>query len=139
MTRWQRFRRWLRDTWWAARDWWKARRLLVNEDLKLDAQEAVNWVVYETNLPPDCVTGGVMRGGCSIKVKHNDAWEVFIHNTYKEAAYEAIAWVTLQGGELETNKATKLNRSTRRAFDSHRKRQHHPQHPQKKAKLRGRR
>ena len=111
---------WLRNLWWRIRDWWLGKRLLVTET-QLDAgQTAVNRGVMETLLPPDCVTGGPMRGGCAIQVKHDDSWEVFIHNTYEEAANEAIGWVRLQGSELEHRTASKMNRQQRRAFDSDR-------------------
>jgi hypothetical protein len=133
---------WLRKLWWRLRDWWLGKRLLVNETRLDAAQTAVNRVVMETSLPPDCATGGPMRGGCAIQVKHDDAWEVFIHNTYEEAATEAIAWVQLQGSELEHRTASKLNRQQRRTFDAERtaktktKKKKKPQR-QKKQRTRG--
>lgn len=128
----------LREWWRKVKDWFGARRLLVNEDKQAAAQEAVNRVVYETDIPPDCVTAGVWDGGACIKVKHADAWEMFVHRTYDEAASEAIAWLRLQGEEVSYRHVTKLDRRTRRAFNAHHKR-HQPQKSQVRSKTRGRR
>lgn len=114
--------KWLQKLWWRIRDWWLSRRLLVSPERKGEAQEAVNRVVYATKMPPDCVTAGVFRGGCSVSVKHDSAWEVFVHNTYAEAADEAIDWVLYRSPDLSYRKTTKLPRITRRAFDAQRRR-----------------
>lgn len=86
-----------------------------------EAQEAVAKVVVETDIAPDCVSALVYRGGCAIKVKHDDAWEMFIHNSYMEAADKAIEWLRTQGDEVQTRRVSEMNRKQRRAFDKKRK------------------
>jgi hypothetical protein len=130
LTLWERFTAFLKTLWW----WWKGK--LLNIELKdelspvrTEAQMAVDRVVMETDITPDCVSAQVVRGGCTIMVKHNEAWEAFVHNSYNEAAEKAIEWLLLQGDEIKTNKVTKLNRKSRRAFDVVRKAER--QHKQK--------
>lgn len=129
---------WFRDVWRKLLDWWRGRRLLAaqldgRQTAELtEAQQAVNRVVLETKLPPDCVSAGPMRGGCAIQVKHDDAWEVFLHHTYTGAAAEALAWVQLQGDEIEHRSASKLNRKQRRTFDAERRGRKHKAHPKHK-------
>jgi hypothetical protein len=81
-----------------------------------EAQLAVDSVVMRTSIAPDCVAALVFRGGCAIKVKHDEAWEMFIHNSYAEAAEKAIEWLLLQGDEVTTSKVSNLNRRDRRVF-----------------------
>lgn len=86
-----------------------------------EAQEAVNWLVYATNLPPDCVNALVFNGGCAIRVKHRDAWEMFICNTYREAASKAYEWWEEEvdsGNKISAGAASTLNRHERRKFDA---------------------
>jgi len=91
--------------------------------LRTEAELAVERVVMETDITPDCVCAEIVRGGTAIRVMHNAAWEVFIGRDYNHAAEEAIAWLKRQGDEIETNKITKLNRHQRRAFDAKRRQQ----------------
>jgi hypothetical protein len=128
---------WFRDVWRRLYDWWRGRRLLAAQRAGVaipeltEAQQAVSRVVLGTKLPPDCVSAGPMRGGCAIQVKHDDAWEVFLHHTYAGAATEAIYWVKLQDDELEYRSASKLNRAQRRTFDAERRTRNKKQRPPK--------
>lgn len=98
-------------------------KLATESDTRSDAQKAVDKVVWETDLAPDCVSAIIVRGGTCIRVKTDGDWEDFIHNSYGEAADKVIEWVNLQGEFMETQAETsKLNRKERRAFDSVRKR-----------------
>ncbi len=86
-----------------------------------EAQEAVNWLVYATDLPPDCVNALVFNGGCAIRVKHQDAWEMFVCNSYNEAARKAYEWwdeMTASGNNISAGKTSTLNRHDRRKFDA---------------------
>ena len=89
--------------------------------LRTAAQLAVDRVVLETDITPDCVSALVFRGGETIKIKHNEAWEVFIGKNYEHAADEAIAWLKRQGDEIKTGRVTKMKRKQRRAFDAERR------------------
>lgn len=91
--------------------------------VRSEAQIAVDRVVYETHLAPDCIIGTVVRGGPAILLKHdphgNGATQTaFIGKTYEHAANEAIAWINAQGSELSTKKTTQLRRDDRRKFDT---------------------
>ena len=90
--------------------------------LRTAAELAVERVVMETDITPDCVCAEIVRGGTAIRVMHNDAWEVFIGRDYNHAAEEAINWLKRQGDEIETSKVTHLNRHQRRKFDRERRR-----------------
>ncbi len=87
-----------------------------------EGQEAVDRVVWETDIAPDCVSASVVRGGPCILVKTDGEWEAFIHNSFSEAAVKAIEWVNLQGEFMEPQaKTSKLNRRARREFDGKRR------------------
>lgn len=94
--------------------------------LRTDAQKAVDRVVYETNVPPDCVSGMIVRGAPAICVKHDPfgngaTTTVTIGNTYDEAAEKTIEWLDMQT-ELTFSGATELPRKHRRAFNAIRQR-----------------
>lgn len=87
-----------------------------------EGQEAVDKVVLETDIVPDCVSASVVRGGPCILVKTDGEWEAFIHNTFGEAADKAIEWVNQQGEYMESQAETSsMNRGQRRAFDAKRR------------------
>ncbi len=87
-----------------------------------EAQQAVDRVVWETEIAPDCVSAMVLRGGACIYVKTDGEHEAFIAESYGEAADKAIAWINLQGEYMESQAETStLNRKARRTFDSQRK------------------
>lgn len=87
-------------------------------------RRALRRVVLETDIAPDCVSATIVRGGCTIMVKHDEAWEAFIHNSYDEAAQEAIDWINRQGDEISTSETSDMNRKQRRAFSSQRRKTH---------------
>ncbi len=121
-TQWERFQAFLKMMVW----WWKGQNLDkqladVQGELRSEAHAAVVKVVYETNIAPDCISALVFRGGCAIKVKHDDAWEMCIHNTYDQAADGAIEWLLLQGGEIKTSEVSGMSRKERRRFDAQRR------------------
>lgn len=108
------------------RYWWSGNLLEVKlqdktSDIRSEAQRAVDNVVFETDIAPDCVYATVINGGCAIVVKHNAATEVCVHNSYAEAALEAIKWLQAREGEIHTGKVSDLNREQRRSFDAQRK------------------
>jgi hypothetical protein len=117
-------------TWIWQQIWWKLRGEALHHQLqdhasplRSEAQIAVDRVVYETKIAPDCVMGAVVRGGPAIILKHdphgNGATQtVFIGKTYEHAATEAIAWLKTQGSELTTKKVSQLRRADARKFDA---------------------
>jgi hypothetical protein len=119
---WQRFVAFLRSIkWWFTGGLLDARLADSESTEYSEAQAAVDKVVYETDIAPDCVSAMVMRGGHCVLVKTDDEWEAFIHNSYEEAADKAIEWLNLQGEYVETAKTSKLNRRARREFNATRK------------------
>lgn len=108
---------------------WKFTGALLEEKLadtesdeRSEAQKAVDRVVWETDIAPDCVSASVVRGGPCILLKTDGEWEATIHNTYAEAADEAIKFINLQGEYMEPQAETsKLNRRARREFDAQRR------------------
>lgn len=121
-TLWQRIAGLFERLVWAVQGLFLRRKLKAPDSpLRSAAEEAVARVVYETELAPDCVSAGEIRGGCGIKVTHNDAQEWFVHNSYDEAATQAIEWANLQGDEIDTGSASKMPRKQRRAFQAMRR------------------
>ena len=119
---WQRLKAKTQALWW----WIVGRRLdrrLADtaSPIRTEAEEAVAKVVYETDIPPDCVVANVVRGGPCILIKHDDAWEAFVHNSYMEAAEKAIEWLNLQGDLVSATETSNLNRKQRRIFNSKRR------------------
>lgn len=110
--------------------WWKVRGEALHAQLqdqtsplRDEAQLAVDRVIYETHIAPDCAVAMIVRGGTAISIKHephgNGATQtVFIGNTYEEAANKAIEWINLQGEELSTKKVTRVFREDRKKFDA---------------------
>jgi hypothetical protein len=96
---------------------------LANPDTvtRSEAEEAVAKVIFKTNIAPDCVSAVIVRGGPCIYVKHDNAHEAFIHNTYDEAADEAITWINRHTGIIKTAETSGLNRQQRRSFDAKRR------------------
>lgn len=122
------FAAWIKKIWVAI--WWKLRGEALHAQLqdqsaplRTEAQIAVDRVVYETHIAPDCAVAMIVRGGTAISIKHephgNGATQsVFIGNSYAEAADKAIEWINTQGDELKTNKVTQIRRDDRRKFNA---------------------
>lgn len=89
--------------------------------VRTEAERALERVVFETDIAPDCVQCCIVRGGCSVMIKHDNAWEAFVHNSYTEAADKAIEWLKLQGDEVSTKQTSDMNRKERRSFDVQRR------------------
>ena len=117
-------RDWLKErfkrAWQACTGWWLDKKLAADTTTRSEAEEAVRRVVMTTNIAPDCVTATVVRGGPCILVKHDRATEAIIHNTYAEAADEAIRYILQH--QLGTGERSKLNRAQRRQFDAEQRR-----------------
>lgn len=122
LTRWERIKAFFKKIFW----FWKGQYIEVQlqdttSPTRTEAERAVTRVVMETDIAPDCVSAMVFQGACAIKVKHQDAWEMFLHNSYNEAADKAIEWLLLQGDEISTRGISKLTRQQRLDFDGSRK------------------
>ena len=94
--------------------------------LRTDAERAVERIVYETSVAPDCVSAMIFRGAPSITVKHdplgNGATQtVTIGLTYADAADKTIEWIEAQGSELTFKSATKLTNTAQHLFNNKRK------------------
>lgn len=83
-----------------------------------DKQEALRYAIARTNLPPDCFDAIEVRGGPAIRLRHDKAEEIFVHDTYLDAAKKAVEFVRSQQKPLSATKVTKLNRKARRRFDA---------------------
>jgi len=119
---WERLKLRLLGVWW----WWTGNLLNVQlEDktskMRTEAQIALDRVVFETHIPPDCVTACIVRGGPCIRVKHDFSQEAFIGNTYAHAADKALEWINTQGEELVTEKTTKMTHKDIKVFDAQRR------------------
>jgi hypothetical protein len=107
--------------------WWSGGLLSVklqdkNTDVRNEAEEAVARIVYETNLPHDCVVATTLQGGPGIIIKHNNGQEGFVHHTYTLAADKAIEWLTRREGRfIQTGAATQLSRKNQKVFDARRR------------------
>lgn len=119
---------WARISAFFMRIWWKitgsAKALSLDDKtspLRTEAEEAVARVILETDIAPDCIEACIVRGGTALKIKHDDAWEVFIHKNYTQAADKAIEWLNLQGDEISTSETSNMNRAQRRAFNANRR------------------
>jgi hypothetical protein len=88
---------------------------------RTEAQAAVDKVVMQTDIAPDCVSAIVQDGGPCILLKVDGEWEATIHNSFGEAADEAIKWLLIQGDFVETAGTSKMNRKQRRVFDAERR------------------
>jgi hypothetical protein len=115
MTLWDRFTAFLQRIVW----FFKNQLLLDHlqsggEAAKSEVEEILARIVAETGIAPDCVSAQILRGGHTILVKHNLAWEAFIHNSYPEAAERAISWIKFQGYNLKTGEVSSYNRAQRR-------------------------
>lgn len=91
--------------------------------LRSEAQIAVDRVVYETHIAPDCVSAMIVRGGTAIHVKHDpigngSTQTVFIGTSYSHAADKVIEWLKTQGAELTTKKVSQLRRADARKFNA---------------------
>jgi hypothetical protein len=84
------------------------------EAAKSEVEKVLARIVEETGISPDCVSAQILRGGHTILVKHNLAWEAFIHNSYQEAADRAISWIRFQGDKIQTGDVSGYNREQRR-------------------------
>lgn len=114
-TRWKRF-------WQAIAGWWLNKKLSADTSDRSEAQAAVNRVVMETDIAPDCISALVVHGGPAIKITHdNGPPEVCIAATYDRAADHAIRTIRELG--LVAGERSQLNRAQRRQFDAERKQQ----------------
>lgn len=119
--KWFREKLWL-PVWW----WWTGGMLEIKvfqeegSPERTEASEAVDRVVMETNIAPDCVMATVLRGGPCLIVKHDGAQEAFIHRTYALAADKAIEWLKMKGASLSTAKTTSMSRKSIKSFDAQR-------------------
>lgn len=116
----------IKQLFWRLVWWWQGGVLSVelekeNSAVRTDAVIALDRVVLETTLPHDCIKANIVRGGPCIMVKHDDAWEAFIHKTYAEAADKAIEWIRAQGDEIATANTTNLSRKDQKIFDAQRR------------------
>lgn len=110
---------WLKTIWWPLRGRQLDKQIAEGGKKRDEAEEQLARIIYETGIRPDAVSATVIRGGPTFLVKHQDAHEAFIHNTYTEAADKAIAWIKLQDDEIKPERqegAQMLNRQQRRAF-----------------------
>jgi len=96
---------------------------------RTDAEKAVHRVIRESGLPPDCVGATVVRGGSAILVMHTKTakngevkkqQEAFVHNTYDEAATEALKWIQNQE-KVSVGSQSGYNRAERRSFAARQK------------------
>jgi hypothetical protein len=92
----------------------KVRQL--DSPIRAEAKEAFAKIIHQTELAPDCIIAGEHDGSPMFKVKHDNAWELFLHNSYEEAAEKVIEWANLQGDEVSTAKTSNMNREQRRKF-----------------------
>jgi hypothetical protein len=110
---------WLKRIWWPLRGRWLDKQLAPGGMKRSEAEEQLARILYETGIRPDAVTATTMRGGPCFLVRHKAATEVFIHNSYTEAADKTIEWLKLQGNEITPKKldaAPVMSRKTRRAY-----------------------
>jgi hypothetical protein len=84
-------------------------------ETRSEAELAVERVVMQTHIAPDCVVATVMRGGPCIILTHDGAKEAFIHKSYTQAADKAIEW--LEKNTVRTKKASRLSHHKRQAFN----------------------
>lgn len=88
--------------------------------VRSEAEEAVARVVFETDIAPDCVSAGELRGGCAIFIEHmvrgKKNTTAFVHKSYENAVTEAIAWI--RSDAPATGSRSKMNRHQRRVFQS---------------------
>ena len=116
--------KWFRTNLWLPVWWWWSGGLLemkISDKLspeRTEASKAVDRVVMETNIAPDCVKATVLRGGPCLIVTHDRAQEAFIHRTYDLAADKAIEWLKMKGGSLVTTKSTSMSRKDAKVFDA---------------------
>jgi len=102
--------------WWQVQTWFVRSQLLQAKleskgtEALTEAQRSLRKICAETGIAPDCVSAQILRGGCCILVKHNEASEAFIHNSYPEAADQAIAWLKLVRG-LKTDKVSAMTKN----------------------------
>jgi hypothetical protein len=113
--------------------WWRVSMLRVRHDRyvaqltqnDLDgAQNAIRRVAEARLFPPDCVSAGAVRGGPALIFKHDGATEIFIGTSYDHAAGKLLQWFREErsaGEAPQTRKTTRLNRATRRAWASNKK------------------
>lgn len=128
----------LRELWLRLWRWWTGK--VLNARLKdhssperNEAELAVERVVTQTNLAPDCVAATVIRGGPAILVRLDTSSEAFVHHSYALAAEQAIKWANARerrqaelkrsGNGNGQGQVSKLNRKQRRQFDKLRKKE----------------
>jgi hypothetical protein len=108
---WTRFK-----AWWQVQTWFVKSQLLQAKleskgtEALTEAQRSLRKICAETGIAPDCVSAQILRGGCCILVKHNEASEAFVHNSYPEAADQAIAWLKMARG-LKTDKVSAMTKN----------------------------
>jgi hypothetical protein len=107
--------------WWQLKVWFVKSQLLhaklegKGTEALTEAQRSLRKICAETGIAPDCVSAQILRGGCAIVVKHNDAQEAFVHNSYPEAATKAIEWLKEVRG-LKTDKVSNMTKNQAALF-----------------------
>jgi hypothetical protein len=111
--------------WWLEKVWWPLRGRQLDKQIaeggkkRTEAEEQLARILYETEIRPDSVSATTMRGGPCFIVRHEAATEVFIHNSFADAADKAIEWINLQDDEITPKKidqAPVMSRKQRRAY-----------------------
>ena len=126
---WERIRAFFVGLWWSFRAIFHEAQLAnPDSDVRTEAQRAIDRVVFETQIPPDCVKAMFFRGAPNIQISHDPftggATATMINGeSYNHAAERAIEWITANSkGDLTFHGATVMRRKDRRAFNSIRKR-----------------
>jgi len=114
----------LQKLWWKVTGYFANRRIKPGGAKRSEAEEQLARILYETGIRPDAVSATTMNGGPCFLVKHKDAQEAFIHNSYKVAADKVIEWLNAQGDEIEPQRqerAPLMTRKQRRSFERRRR------------------
>jgi hypothetical protein len=93
-------------SWWLALKWWWTGGVLSAQlsdhgsPQRTEAEEAVDRIVRETRVAPDCVAATVLRGGATIIITHDNGKEAFIGRSYDHAANKVIEWLLEREGRF---------------------------------------
>lgn len=122
----ERWREWWHRArvWWA--DWvnsWRTLRLAKRIPELQEPSAKAMYKVYCAcpHIPPDTISAGIQNGGQALFFRHKGVTEIFIHQSYDQAAIELIAWIKAQRDTLDTSNS-QMNRVQRRAYAAHFKR-----------------
>lgn len=126
-TRWERLKLWFKGWWW----WWTGNILSTKleaegSEVRTEAQAALDYVVFETNIPPDCASAMIVRGMPTISLRHDPIFSgatqtVTLGETYLNAAERTVAWIREQGNALTFDGSTKMSRKDQKVFDAKRR------------------